>query len=435
MDHNIPKLYYEYGKYINESRQFPLSTDGLRPVERRVLLSSYLLTKNKFVKSARIDGHTIGNYHPHGGTYGTLVQLVHQEFLIGQGNFGSNIGADSSPPAASRYTEVKLHDKMIDLAFKNIDHVKWELNDLGEKEPVHLPSMFPLCLIGTRYIQGIGFGYKTFVPCYKIEDLTKRLLWLIGKIKREPVIKPISDCKITSPSSSLKELLTKGKEKISIEGVIVESPRNHSVVLKSWPPGRKFEAFLSKFSKELENRDISWIDLSSEETNIKFEVLKQRNKDSIYKAFLKKLKVAIKGNVPFESIAVDSNSKVQLKSIDELLLETYKMFNSINKKVLQFNILKLQEKIDELKTLEKIKPFIPNVLVPNMNVEQSINLLHQQSGVSKENIKHLFSKYKINKLLTVSSDTTQISSEQNIHKTNLANLDKFVINQYLEVVK
>ncbi|MBT3281383.1 MAG: hypothetical protein HN374_00255 [Cryomorphaceae bacterium] len=433
MDQNIPKLYYEYGKYVNQSRQFPLSTDGLKPVERRVLLSAYLLTRNKFVKSARIDGHTIGNFHPHGSCYGTCVQLVHQGFLIGQGNFGSNVGCDPSPPAASRYTEVKLHDKVIDLAFKNIDHVKWEMNDLGEKEPLYLPSMFPLCLLGTKYTEGIGFGYKTFIPCYKIEDLKERLLWLLGKSEVEPIIKPISNCKITATDNVLKELLTTGKAKIETEGIVRASPRNHSVSLKSWPFGRKFETFLSKFSKELESQDISWIDLSSEETNIKFEVLKQRNKDIIYKKFIAKLREAIKGSISFESIVVDLDDKVQLKSIDDLLVETYEMFTAINKKVLQFKILKIQENIDELKILAKIKPFLSQVLIPNLNVDRAIKILAQKSGVEEKKIKHLFSKYKINKLLTVSSDTSQIVAEQNVHKSNLNNLEEFVIKQYEEI--
>ena len=391
MDQNIPKLYYEYGKYINESRQFPLSSDGLRPVERRVLLSSYLLTKNKFVKSVRIDGHTIGNYHPHGNCYGTIVQLVHQGFLLGQGNFGANIGADYSPPAASRYTEVKLHDKMIDLAFKNIDHVDWVINDLGEKEPVHLPVMFPLCLLGTTYIQGIGFGYKTVIPCYKMEDLTKRLLWLLGEIKTEPIIRPITNCIITSTEEDLKELLTKGKMKIGVKGVIKINKLNSSVTLKSWPSGKKFETLLSKFSKELDNQDIGFTDLSAEtETNIVFQVLKQRNKDKIFKSFLKNLKKNIKGTLSFETIVVESNKDIKLKSIDNMLLDTYEMYVNVNKKMLETEISKIQLLVDEMKILEKIKPFLSKVLLLKNDIKTSLNIISNESKVDVKIISKLF---------------------------------------------
>ena len=98
MDKTLPTLYRDYGRYSNW-RQFPSEIDGLKPVERRVLLSTFQLAKDKFVKSARIDGHVIGNYHPHGSSYSTCVQLVRQGFLTGQGNFGCNVGVDDVPTA------------------------------------------------------------------------------------------------------------------------------------------------------------------------------------------------------------------------------------------------------------------------------------------------------------------------------------------------
>ena len=91
------------------------------------------------------------------------------------------------------------------------------------------------------------------------------------------------------------------------------------------------------------------------------------------------------------------------------------------------------EFIDELKILAKIKPFLSQVLIPNLNVDRAIKILAQKSGVEEKKIKHLFSKYKINKLLTVSSDTSQIVAEQNVHKSNLNNLEEFVIKQYEEI--
>jgi len=84
MDHIVPTFYKTYGKYVNESRAFPLDVDGLKPVERRVLLSAFQVAKDKLVKSARVDGHTIANFHPHGTSYSTLVNLVQMKFLEGR---------------------------------------------------------------------------------------------------------------------------------------------------------------------------------------------------------------------------------------------------------------------------------------------------------------------------------------------------------------
>ena len=430
MDQNVPKLYREYGQYINESRAFPLALDGLKPAERRVLLSTYLIARNKSTKSAKVDGYTTGNFSPHGNSYGTIVQLVHQGFLIGQGNFGSNVGADSNPPAASRYTEVKLDPKMIQLAFKYISYVDWKMNDLNEKEPDYLPVMFPLTLMGTEYTQGIGFGYRTYIPCYKITDLQKRLLWLLGELKTEPIIKPITDCVIKSNNKVLKELLTTGKAKIGVEGVIKINKRSSSVTLKSWPPGKRFEVLLNKFSKELDNQDIGFTDLSSTETNIVFQVLKQRNKSVILNSFIEKLKVVIKGSISFETIVVDKDQEIKLKSIDDMLLDTFNMYQNTNKIMLEYEINKIQDIIEEMKMLIKIKPFLSEVLLLKEDIKTSISLLSTKSGVDESIISKLFSKYNINKLLTVNTDTTKLEENASFHKNNLDDLKTFVIKQY-----
>ena len=83
MDQTLRRLYKDYGEYSNY-RNFPLDIDGLKPVERRVLLSAYKIARAKFVKSRQVDAYTIGHYHPHGECYGTIVQLVRQGFLIGK---------------------------------------------------------------------------------------------------------------------------------------------------------------------------------------------------------------------------------------------------------------------------------------------------------------------------------------------------------------
>ena len=175
MDQTLPKLYKEYGQYSNW-RNFPLDIDGLKPVERRVLLSAYKIARAKFVKSRQVDAYTIGHYHPHGECYGTVVQLVRQGFLIGQGNFGSNVGVEPIGPAAPRYTECKMDPRTLELAFKYIKYVPEIPTEMGDKEPAYLPTMIPICLLGSDYTQGIGFGYKTYIPCYTFEDLRGRLM-------------------------------------------------------------------------------------------------------------------------------------------------------------------------------------------------------------------------------------------------------------------
>ena len=182
MDQIVPSMYKTYGEYINSCRSFPLDLDGLKPVERRILLSAYQVARDKLVKSARINGHVMSNYHPHGDSYQTIVNLVNQGFLDGQGNFGTKAGSEPAPAAAMRYTECKLSKLVYNIAFRLIKYVPWEPLEL-EKEPLYLPTMLPFCLIGNDNTQGIGFGFRTYIPCFKIIDLQKRLLYLLGKRK------------------------------------------------------------------------------------------------------------------------------------------------------------------------------------------------------------------------------------------------------------
>lgn len=435
MDKVVPALYKEYGQYVNFSRAFPLDLDGLKPVERRILLSAYQIARNKLVKSARIDGFVIGNYHPHGSCYGTVVQLVRQKFLSGQGNFGCNIGVEPEPAAAPRYTECKLSESVLDLAFNYIDHVKWEVNELGQKEPIFLPTMFPLCLIGEEFTQGIGFGYRSYIPCYKLEDLCKRLLWLLGERKQKIIIRPITDCNITSSNADLEKLLTTGKAAINVEGVFVENPRNNTVVLKSWPPGRKFESLLNKFSRELDFQDIGYNDLSGASTEIEFEVLKQRNRDEIFRRFVTKLKGAVKGSISFEVIVVNSNQEVKLMSIDDMLMTTFDMFSSVSKKMLEHEVTKLEVQISEFQMLRKIKPYLSGVLGSRSDAETIIKKISKLSQIEETVVKELFSKYRIYKLLTVNTDVSELMEQLNEVQKTLSDVRKFVLQQYEKVHK
>jgi len=434
VDNLIRYLYKSYGEYVNHSRAFPLLTDGLKPVERRILLSTYEIARDKFVKSARVDGHCIGHYHPHGSSYSTIVQLVNQGFLDGQGNFGSSVGVEDNPPAAMRYTECRLSKKTNNMAFKLLDYVPWAESEL-DKEPVYLPTMFPFCIIGREYTVGIGFGYRTMIPCYTVEDLYKRLLYLLKKEKQRPTIKPISDCEILATDKELEELLTTGKASIRVRGIVKVDNAHCKATVKSWPPGRKFESFLSKFTKELENQDIGFTDLSTSETNIVFEVLKQRSRDEIFKKFVEKIKDSLTGSISFETIIVDMNRRVRNSSIDEMLLNTYHMFEKTNEAMLKSEVERVDSLIKENLILEKIKPALSSYMkIKDFKFEEAVKDISDKSKVDEKVVKELLQKYRISKLLTTNTDIKELEEKKEIIKNNLNNLSKYVLNQYKEIL-
>jgi len=441
MDKLVPKAYKKYGLYVNNFRSFPLCDDGLKPVERRILLTTYLIARDKFVKSARIEGTTMARFHPHSGAYGTIVQMVKQGFIAGQGNWGNNLGVDPSPAAASRYTEAKLSKETHDMAFQLIKYVPWSESELDD-EPEYLPTKYPFCLMGNEFTQGIGFGFRTFIPCYSISDLKARLLWLLGGKKgTEPVIAPITDCKITASKAELQQLLTTGKAKIPIVGVASVSAVQCKVIIKSWPPGKKFEAaILNKkpIRKQLENLDVGFLDSSNGKngTAIIFSVTKQRNRQKIFTDLVNNVKEALKGSISFETIIVDRQRNVQVTSIDDMLVNTYNMFTQANQKMLTSEIAKTGDAILEMECLEKLKDPLVKVMgqkgatLTKKELPNIIKTLAVMSKLDEVIVKDLLAKYRIQRLLTFHTDTQELNDRQTELQNYLAELDSYVLAQY-----
>ena len=136
IEHEMKRSYLSYAMSVIVGRALPDVRDGLKPVHRRILYGMYEsgTTPNKpYKKAARVVGDVMGRYHPHGDSaiYDTIVRMA-QDFSIrnilvdGHGNFGS---VDGDPPAAMRYTEVRLTKLAMEM-----------LTDI-EKNTVDLPKL------------------------------------------------------------------------------------------------------------------------------------------------------------------------------------------------------------------------------------------------------------------------------------------------------
>ncbi len=178
IESEMKKSYLDYAMSVIIGRALPDVRDGLKPVHRRILFAMRELKNdwNKpYKKSARIVGDVIGKYHPHGDTavYDTIVRMA-QDFSLrypmvnGQGNFGS---IDGDPPAAMRYTEVRLtrlaHEMLEDLDKETVDFVT--NYDESLKEPSLLPAKFPSLLVNGS--SGIAVGMATNIPPHNLSEV------------------------------------------------------------------------------------------------------------------------------------------------------------------------------------------------------------------------------------------------------------------------
>jgi DNA gyrase subunit A len=170
------------------ARALPDARDGLKPVHRRILYAMHeagYTSDKPHRKSARVTGDVMGKYHPHGDSaiYDAMVRMA-QTFSMrvplidGQGNFGS---LDGDPPAAMRYTEVRLA-KAADALLDGIDEdtVDFQPNyDESEEEPRVLPAAFPNLLVNGA--QGIAVGMATNIPTHNPGEVIDAALALIAE--------------------------------------------------------------------------------------------------------------------------------------------------------------------------------------------------------------------------------------------------------------
>jgi DNA gyrase subunit A len=182
----MKRSYLDYAMSVIVARALPDARDGLKPVHRRILYSMHengYEWNKPYRKSARVVGDVIGKYHPHGdqAIYDALVRMA-QDFsmrlplLDGQGNFGS---VDGDPPAAMRYTEVRLA-KVANSLLDDIDKdtVDFQANyDNSEREPVVLPARFPNLLANGA--GGIAVGMATNIPPHNLGEIIDACVALI----------------------------------------------------------------------------------------------------------------------------------------------------------------------------------------------------------------------------------------------------------------
>jgi DNA gyrase subunit A len=186
IEDEMKKSYIDYAMSVIIGRALPDVRDGLKPVHRRILYAMYEmrnLWNQPYRKSARIVGDVIGKYHPHGdaAVYDTLVRMA-QDFSLrypmvdGQGNFGS---VDGDPPAAMRYTEVRMdrlaEEMLQDITRETVDFVP--NYDESLKEPAVLPAGFPNLLVNGS--SGIAVGMATNIPPHNLVEVNNAIIAMI----------------------------------------------------------------------------------------------------------------------------------------------------------------------------------------------------------------------------------------------------------------
>ncbi|WP_158942295.1 DNA gyrase subunit A [Granulicella sp. S190] len=188
IEEEMRKSYLDYSMSVIIGRALPDVRDGLKPVHRRILYGMQemgLQFNKKYTKSAKVVGHVMGNYHPHGDSaiYDTMVRLA-QPFSLryllvdGQGNFGS---VDGDSAAAMRYTESRLTriagEMLADIDYDTVDFTP--NYDESSLEPTVLPARVPNLIVNGS--SGIAVGMATNIPPHNLTEIVNACIALLQK--------------------------------------------------------------------------------------------------------------------------------------------------------------------------------------------------------------------------------------------------------------
>ena len=299
--------FLRYSMSVIVDRALPDVRDGLKPVNRRIL---YAMNKNGWkaphatVKSAKIVGEVMGNYHPHGDSsiYEAMVNLaqpwkMRYTLVEGQGNFGS---MDGDGAAASRYTEARL-DKMGAVLLTDIEKetVDFKPNfDGSEMEPVVLPSAVPNILLNGQ--MGIAVGMATNIPPHNLGELVDATVAQIDnpETSLEGLMKHVKGPDFPTGAEvyggePMKQAYATGKGSVTIRAVASIEERKggrYNIVISEVPYGMSKEAFIEKVRQLAIDKKITHIaDARDESSRGKIRVVVELKKDAFPKKILYQL--------------------------------------------------------------------------------------------------------------------------------------------------
>lgn len=307
IENEMQVSYLDYSMSVIIGRAIPDIRDGLKPVHRRTLYSLHQTGTHynrPFKKSARIVGDVIGKYHPHGDSavYDTLARMA-QDFSMryplvdGQGNFGS---IDGDPPAAMRYTEVRL-DKISNALIDDIDKDTVDFNPTYDgtlSEPSVFPSLLPMLLLNGS--SGIAVGMATSIPPHNLNELINTVNYFIDN--RDASIKDLMEI-LKGPDfptggfifgkSSIQDAYETGRGTIVVRAKAViesDSKGRQKIVITEIPYQTNKSKILENIARLVKSRKVNGIsDLRDESDRDGMRIVVDVKRDEIPEVILNSL--------------------------------------------------------------------------------------------------------------------------------------------------
>lgn len=365
--------YLKYASYVILDRAIPDVTDGLKPVQRRILFTLWMMHDGRLHKVVNVAGQTMA-LHPHGDAPITeaLVNMANKGFLLDrQGNFGNIYTGD--PAAASRYIETRLSPLAKEALFNPDITVTVPSYDGRHQEPVALPAKLPIVLM--QGADGIAVGMSTHILPHNFIELLEAQINILegqpfnvlpdfstggimdasqydkgrGKVKlrakmeiRDPKTIVISEiCHSTTTESLIRSIDEAAKRgKIKIEGISDFTADKVEIEIKL-PRGQYAEELLNALYAYTECE----ISLSSQIVLIKDNYPWETNVEDVLLFYTEKLQEYLKRELEIERDHL--KERIFEKTLEQIFIEN-----------------RLYKSIEHVDSQEMIHDTIANSLVP-----------------------------------------------------------------------
>ncbi len=426
------KAYLDYSMYVILDRALPHISDGLKPVQRRIIYAMSelgLKATSKYKKSARTVGDVIGKFHPHGDSacYEAMV-LMAQNFsyryplIDGQGNWGSM--DDPKSFAAMRYTESKL-TAYADTLLSEVEHgtVEWLSNFDGTlDEPKLLPARLPNILLnGTT---GIAVGMATDIPPHNLKEVSSACIRLLDSPKSSvaDLCKHIkgpdfpTNAKIISSKTSIREIYKTGNGSIKARAVWYKEDGN--IIISAIPYQSSGNKIMEQIASQMQSKKLPMIedlrDESDHENPIRLILVPRSNRINEEELMLHLFATTdLERSYRVNLNIIGNNGRPQVKDLKTILKEWLDYRTETVRKRLRFRLDNVTSSIH----------ILAGLMIAYLNIDKIIKIIRKED--KPKNI--LMKKFKLSDL--------QADAILNLRLRRLAKLEEVKIKTELGDLK
>lgn len=381
------QAYLNYAMYVIMDRALPHISDGLKPVQRRIVYAMSelgLKHSGKPKKSARTVGDVLGKYHPHGDSacYEAMVLMAQPfsyryPFIEGQGNWGSP--DDPKSFAAMRYTEAKLSQySEVLLSELGQGTVDWQDNFDGSlKEPVNLPARVPNILLnGTT---GIAVGMATDIPPHNLREVVKGTIALIRNpnLSDEKVAEYIpgpdlpTQAEIITPADELLKLQSTGRGSYRMRAVY--SVEKNEIVISELPYQVSGSKIISQIADQMQAKKLPLVsdvrDESDHQCPTRLVIVLRSNRidaDAVMSHLFATTDLESSYRVNMNMIGADG--RPQVKSIRRILLEWIEIRKTTVTRRLQYHLNKIEKRLH----------ILAGLLIAYLDIDTVIRIIREE---------------------------------------------------------